>query len=97
MARTCRKRSARGGKAARWRRSSVGKTETTRNDKTFSVTFVIGPQDLTARHYVTPDRSRAFRVAREKVQDGAPIVLVKKGRFQNEKLIADLSTVGGAR
>lgn len=82
----------------RFKQSSLGRAETTRNDTTFSVTFVLSVYEQTPREYVTTDRRKAFRVAKEKVQDGAPIVLVKKGSFKRgKKLIADFSTIGGAR
>jgi hypothetical protein len=82
----------------RFKQSGLGTAENKPKRTHFTVTFVIGPQDLTPREYVTTDRRQALRVAKEQVQVGAPIVLVKKGTFDNGmKLVADFSTVGGAR
>lgn len=98
MPHTSRKRSSRGAtKAARFKRSSLGQAETTRNQDTFSVIVVRGAHDLTPRTTVTTDRRKALRVAKSIAESGARIVLVKKGSFKRgQKLIADFSTVGGA-
>lgn len=81
----------------RYKRSSLGKSERTRNEARFCVTFVWGRNDMVPRKYVTPDRRKALRYARSMAASGARIVLVKKGDFKRgQKLIADFSTVGGA-
>lgn len=80
----------------RYKRSSLGKTETTRNETRYNVTVVWGGKDLTPRTTVTPDRRKALRIAQSIAERGARIVLVKKGSFNDGyKLIADFSTVGG--
>lgn len=98
MPHTFRKRSSRGAtKAARFKRSSLGKAEKTRNEPTYNVIFVWGGKDITPHRMASFDRQHAFRYAKERVQQGAKIVLVKKGTFNTGmKLIADFSTVGGA-
>jgi hypothetical protein len=98
MPHTSRKRSSRGsGNGARFKRSSLGKAETTRNEARFNVTYVWGPHDMTPRRYITPDRRKAMAIARRIAGEGARIVLVKKGDFKRgQKLIVDLSSVGGA-
>lgn len=84
-------------RAGRPNRSRQDAVDTTRNVPTYNVIFVWGGSDLTPRRMAYFNRQHAFRYAKERVERGARIVLVKKGTFHTGmKLIADFSTVGGA-
>jgi len=99
MPHTSRRRSSRGdSRGAKFKRSSLGKAETTRNRAEYIVTFVWGAQDMTQRNAVMFGRREAFRYAKIRAAQGARIVVLKKGSFATgQKVIADFSTVGGAR
>lgn len=92
------KRSACGSaRAAKAKRSGLGRIESYPKQTRFTVTVVWGGKDLTPRTTVTTDRRKAMRIARSIASNGAPIVLVKKGvSHATMKLVADFSTVGGA-
>ena len=93
-----RPRPVRAKRAGRANRSRVGSVDTTRNWASYSVIFVWGEHDMTTRKSLLFGRREAIRFAKELLQRGAKIVLVKKGNFNTGmKLIADFSTIGGAR
>ncbi|NUS25055.1 MAG: hypothetical protein HOV92_12645 [Streptomyces sp.] len=82
---------------ARGSRAKSRKADTTRNEPTYNVIVVWGGDNLTPQRMASYDRRHALRYAKERVQRGAKIVLVKKGTPETGfKLIADFSTVGGA-
>lgn len=79
------------------KRSVASKAETTRTHRLFHVVYVWGSHDTYTRLHSTYGRREAFRFAKDKADEGAKIVLVKKGTFHTGmKLVADFSTVGGA-
>jgi hypothetical protein len=82
------------------KRFSVSRRSLSRTDNKlrFFVTFVWGTPDMTPHTFDTYDRAQAFRYAKDKVAEGAPIVIIKRNTRQGtRRLVADLSTVGGAR
>jgi hypothetical protein len=75
-------------------RRCLNKTD---NKLRFIVTFVWGAHDPTPRSFQTYDRAQAFRYAKDRAAQGAPIVIVKRNTRQGKRrLVADFSTVGGA-
>lgn len=77
--------------------STLSRGRATRNHRMFHVIYVWGTHDTYTRRHSTYGRREALRYAKELAQQGAKIVLLKKGTFDTGmKLIADFSTVGGA-
>lgn len=93
MPHTKRPRQVRCLKSARLKRSRINAIL---NDRAYSVIFVWGADDMTARTMTAPDMGKALQRAKVLAERGAKIVLVKKGSIDGGmKLIADFSTVGG--
>jgi hypothetical protein len=81
----------------RAKRGTLSRARNTCNQRLFHVIYVWGAHDTYTRRHSTYGRREALRYAKELAQQGAKIVLLKKGTFDTGmKLIADFSTVGGA-
>ncbi|MFG3244114.1 hypothetical protein [Streptomyces sp. NPDC048157] len=79
------------------RRRTNRHTDRTANNRRYRVIFVWGSADMTSRTFDTYDRRWAVRYAKEKVSQGAKIVLIKKLSPQGDlRLVVDLSVIAKA-